>query len=406
MKILYIFADQTSSVGVFEKVEAKIRSLNENGVECKGLFFRFDIDERKTDAEKKMTWIPVAKPVIPFYFHRRFLRLIRPVWAKRRMVKALLDAVEKEVAAESFDLILFRYPLASAPLYAFTKTYRKRFVFEHNADEIFLFEEEYRKNKNLNSWYNFRTEKKYGPKCTANALGLISVGFETQEFQLKRSGLSRSACTVIANGINVAKLPVRHAPRLEGDEIRLMFLTGSPRFVDGIDLILKGLRNYPGKEKLVLYVVGPVSELYTNLVSEYKLTEQVVFTGMLRGEALDAIFDKCHIAIATMALHRKGLKEHSALKVLEYVARGIPFVLSYDDTNFIDVPEMQPYMLRLEEGEKELDMKRVVDFARKIVPDEGHVAGLRAVAEKHLDAGIKMKQLQLFLEKLMHGTKG
>lgn len=40
-----------------------------------------------------------------------------------------------------------------------------------------------------------------------------------------------------------------------------------------------------------------------------------------------------NIGIGTLALHRKGMKEASPLKVREYLAYGLPVILGYKDTD-------------------------------------------------------------------------
>lgn len=401
MKVIYIFADQTSSVGVFEKVKAKIEGLNKLGVECKGLFFRFRNSSPVPMMPEQASVVTVERQSLPAYYNRRFLRKIKALRAKDLFDATLISAIDKALEHETFDVLLFRYPLASSALEAFTRKYRNRFVFEHNADELFVFRSEHEQKRTLYSWYLYHVERKYGPRCTSNALGLIAVGFEAMAFQQQRSGLPASRCCMIANGIPVPELTLRTPPAYDGTHLNIIFLTGSPRPVDGIDLILQGLRDYKGKEEITIYVAGPISELYEENVKKFGLTDRVVFTGMLIGHELDGVFNKCHVALGTMALHRRGLKEHSALKVLEYVARGIPYAASYDDTNFVGLKEMEPYFLRLEPGERPVDMARVVEFAGKVMADSTHPEKLRDIAMRHLDVQVKMNQLREFLEKLM-----
>ena len=56
---------------------------------------------------------------------------------------------------------------------------------------------------------------------------------------------------------------------------------------------------------------------------------------------------RCMIAVilqvGSLGLHRIGLTEASTLKVREYWARGIPFLLSYEDTDHLETPEMSPF---------------------------------------------------------------
>jgi glycosyltransferase involved in cell wall biosynthesis len=403
MKLLYIFADQTESQGVLEKVETKIRCLNELGVDCKGLFFRTEYAAHKTDPAKKIDFFPVEKPVLPSIYRSRLLQSRRAAVYTERFAKNLFRAINEAVEKETFDLILFRYPLASAELSDFTSKYKNKVVFEHNANEIFLLEEAHRNNPNYSTRKNLAREKEYGPRCASNLLGLIAVGHEALEFQMKRSGLDRKRGTVVANGIDVAKIPLRTPPAFNREDLALLFLTGSPRPADGIDLVLRGMKAYTGKAKITLSVVGPVSKLYTDLVDQLQLGEKVSFTGLLRGKELDTIFNSCHIALGAMGMHRRGLSEHSVLKTLEYTARGIPVALSYDETNFRGVPEMDVFSKKVSVAGDRVRMEEITSFASTVLEIEDHPAKMREIALRHHDAHVKMRELKNFLERLYAG---
>jgi hypothetical protein len=93
-----------------------------------------------------------------------------------------------------------------------------------------------------------------------------------------------------------------------------------------------------------------------------------------------------------------GLQEHSSLKVLEYAARGIPFVISYRDTNFEGLDDFQPFYDLQDYNGKTIDLGRVVQFAKKVMADPGHPQKMRDIAAVHFDFSAKMKQLKEFLE--------
>jgi hypothetical protein len=43
------------------------------------------------------------------------------------------------------------------------------------------------------------------------------------------------------------------------------------------------------------------------------ISDRVVFHGFTTGKALDALFDRCHIAVGSLGIHRKGLTQTSEL---------------------------------------------------------------------------------------------
>ncbi|HLG03167.1 MAG TPA: hypothetical protein VI731_06205 [Bacteroidia bacterium] len=399
MKILYVFADQTNSAGVFEKVEAKIRYLNKNGMECHGMFFRFDIPGYSHNKEKNIEYFPLKRPISSSLYKLPFLRSLHAFKRQDGIRKTLIEEISFQVSHKQFDLLLFRYPLASKWLYAFTEQYKNRFVFEHNANELFVAENRYRETNSGSAKYDYLAEKEYGAKCTANALGLVSVGYETMEFQLRRSGKERSSAIVIGNGADLSKIIVRTTPPLE-EELRIIFLTGSPRPVDGIDLVLRGLKSYNGPRKVSFQIVGPVSKLYIDLVTELELAGKVTFRGLLHGEELDLVFNECHFAIGTMALFRKGLKEHSALKTLEYTARGIPYAIGYRETNLIGVSNADKYILQIDDPQERLSFDTLVEFAEGVLKNVNHPAEMRRIADEHMNIAVKMRELKDFILQL------
>ena len=55
--------------------------------------------------------------------------------------------------------------------------------------------------------------------------------------------------------------------------------------------------------------------------------------GYLPQERLFEMYQKMDIAIGTLALYRKKMKQASPLKVREYLAFGLPTIIGYDDAD-------------------------------------------------------------------------
>jgi hypothetical protein len=93
------------------------------------------------------------------------------------------------------------------------------------------------------------------------------------------------------------------------------------------------------------------------------LAEMVRIHGVLYGSDLDEVLADCHLAIGSLALHRKVLKEACALKVREYTARGLPFVMSHDDP---DLPAGLPWVLKIPADESPVEIDALVNFAEDV----------------------------------------
>jgi glycosyltransferase involved in cell wall biosynthesis len=72
----------------------------------------------------------------------------------------------------------------------------------------------------------------------------------------------------------------------------------------------------------------------TRLTQQLALADHVTFAGALAGDEVYACYDRSHLGVSALAIHRKGLHEAAALKAREYCAAGIPFLASGHDPDF------------------------------------------------------------------------
>ncbi|HTF04815.1 MAG TPA: glycosyltransferase [Bacteroidia bacterium] len=396
MKVLYLFLDGTRSPGVIRKVKSKIRFLNGLGLDVTGIVMNKNVEEYRYDNEEKIVYLPLKITPLPFFYNRRFIRNYRSYFATQSYLRQFYENLEREVAKHTFDSIVFRYPLSNKFLLRFCRKYPGKILFEHNSKE--LVEMEMDKAANPAMQYYINAEKKYASRVLSSARGLMGVGNEVTAYQVGRSGKSDMPHRVIANGIDVASLPLRTPPAGIAGELKLLFVTGSPSPWVGLDILLQGLADYSGEMKIKVYVVGPLNAEVVKRAEELRVTHLVEFTGEKKDKELDRYFDECHVALGTLAMQRVGLQEHSSLKVLEYAARGIPFVISYCDTNFEGLSDFQPFYDVQEYNGKTIDLGRVVQFANKVLTDRDHPKKMRDIAAVHFDFSAKMKQLKEFLE--------
>jgi hypothetical protein len=400
MKVLYLFLDGTKSSGVINKVKAKIAYLNHSGLSTTGLFFNTNIKERKISTEENIIYVPaIIKPLSKIYF-RRGIRNWYLWFHYRSYNRQFYEQLEKEVAQHDFDLILFRYPLASKGLLRFVRKYKGRIIFEHNSKE--LVELRLSEKEQQSAVYYINAEEKYGPDVLSAAAGITAVGKELLKYELGRIRATDIPGCVVANSYDVSRVRIRNSPLYDGTVLRLLFVTGSPSPWVGIDLLLKGLAGYNGSVKVSVKIVGPVSEKLTAQVKNSGAEKLVELTGELTGKQLDDCYDQAHIAIGTLAMQRVGLSEHSSLKVLEYAARGIPFVIGYEETNFPPRSEVSDCFLNIDYNGESISIDDVVQFADRVLRDDSVPVRLRHWAEAHFNSEVKMKLLSDFI-KSVHG---
>lgn len=188
---------------------------------------------------------------------------------------------------------------------------------------------------------------------------------------------------------------MRQAPCNNKNVLDILCVANVSRW-HGLDRLLRGIAAYDGTSNVILHIAGDGPELdnLKKLANELDIADRVVFHGFMMGKALDALFDKCHIAVGSLGIHRKGLMQTSELKAREYCARGIPYVIACADPDF---PDDFPYIFRLSASESPIDIDQVLTFAQAVCIDPDHPQQMRRYAEEHLDWSVKMKKLKEFL---------
>lgn len=225
--------------------------------------------------------------------------------------------------------------------------------------------------------------------------GIVSVTEEINQYQLKRGGFPPIPSITIGNGFDVLSVPVRVCPPFKGNCIDILCVASVSKW-HGLDRILKGMVEYKGNTWIVFHITGDGTEipLLMQRVKENNLQNQVLFYGFKTGEDLDLLFNRCHIAVGSLGIHRKNLMQTSELKAREYSARGIPFIAACTDADF---PEDFPYIHLVPPDESPIDIKNVIDFAHTVWNDADHPKKMREYALEKLDWSIKIQKLVKFI---------
>jgi len=165
-------------------------------------------------------------------------------------------------------------------------------------------------------------------------------------------------------------------------------------FWHGYDRIIKGLHEYyktnPEKE-IYYHCVGEGSDLENlkTLVRELSLEKYVIFHGTKTGEDLDKVVDECDIAFGSLGFHRTGLTGGSPLKAREYCARGIPFVIAYEDWDF---PKNFPFVYRIPKDDTPVDVSQVIKWYENLIKEHpNYSTEMRRYAEENLSWDAKME---------------
>lgn len=177
-------------------------------------------------------------------------------------------------------------------------------------------------------------------------------------------------CINVINGIEMDSVSPINNIRTN-KEIH-MIAVSTMKVWHGYERLIRGLANYYHSEdynnriiKLHLVGEGPEMVKYRKIVKENNISEYVLFYGQLSGGDLDEVYEKCNVAVSSLAFHRTNVHLSSALKTREYAAKGLPIISSckidafpIDECDFI---KMVP------EDESDINIAEIVTFYDKLI---------------------------------------
>lgn len=376
MKVKYLAVfDGNPSSGVTRKLMAQTRALKSSGISADLVLLGRDLPE---DIAHQAELFPLTAPP--------YRNSMEKIW----FLKDAAKAVEKYCS--ECDIVYFRGLLPSPFLVkALVKPRRAKVVFEIQSIE----EMEARMIKARSMYWMTRL---FAGSVLRHCDGIVGVTDEITGYYRTLSGKPGLFCATVGNGISVGDVPIRNAPDFRDGKLELLCV-GKIAGWHGIDRLVRGMaKNREQKITLHIAGVGAGIEELKNMISDLGLENNVIFHGFKTGIDLDELFDKCHIAAGSLAIHRKGLSETSELKVREYCARGIPFFCSAEDGDF---PPDLSYRLKVPSEEDPIDVKELADFAEKTAADKKHPLIMRNHASLHLDWTAKMERLASFFNEVI-----
>jgi len=377
MKLCYLNILWTPDPGVLNKLSHQTRALGNalgrNGTADCLVVVRQDVADRVRKSPS-FTLFPISAPgsssmqeaLLPFL-----------VWSKL-----------KNILSE-YSAVVTRWTI---PSQTFLNVVRRQTVFtEHHSKEL----EEIALRRGLRPFVRRILEKKYGSRILRATHGIIGVTDEIRHYELNRAGCKQPSL-VLPNGISLEGIPLKPPSVFNGKSLQLAFASSQFSPWQGLDRLLEGLRFWHGRSpRLTLHLIGRLTPAQEATIRRMGLAEMVRIHGVLYGNDLDKVLADCHLAIGSLALHRKVLKEACALKVREYIARGLPFVVSHDDP---DLPAGLPWVLKIPADESPVEIDALVNFAEDVSQLPSLAKEMRDYAEKKLSWDVKMKRLAKFVQ--------
>ncbi len=336
-------------------------------------------------SEKSLSEIETFKykEIATFDKNSRIRRVRSYLW-----YNSFLKYLNKIVHSHKIDIVYFRFSLPSSKL---LKIMRNKKLVRILEIPTYPYENEVKKLKGKIEYIFFW---RYMASRLFSLMDNIVVISGTNDIK------EDSKFTLISNGIHLENIKVKK--HCQKDHFVLLSVA-NVAFWHGYDRVLRGMHDYyknnPKREVYYNCVGdGPELENLKKLARELKLEKYVIFHGTKVGDELEEIVDTSDVAIGSLGFHRIELKGGSPLKSREYCARGIPFVIAYDDQDF---PKSFPYVFKIPSDESPVDINKVVEWYEKLIYSHPEYSiDMRKYAEEHLSWDAKMKPVIEVIEQI------
>jgi len=371
MNLVYVaLYNGNEKSGAVQKIIAQVKELNLLGINAKIVFLTKE-GSQEFYGENVEFLLSNTPP------YRNVLKKIMGNFELCKTIQGIIDESGDET-------VIYHRSLFLSPTFAklLAKPRKCKFVFEEQGVL----------SSERNSFIYSFLEKPILSAIVRNVDGYVAVSSGIRE-HIERVAKNRvTPSVVIPNGFKVGSVKMRMQPNYDGRMIHVLSLSSINRW-HGLDRFLKGLKNSDDKN-IRLHIVGPeekARELLRKFYPESK--SEVEIHGFLSGMQLDSLFDLCHVALGSLAIHRAGAG--APLKSREYCARGIPFVDSAEDDDFDD---QLFFRKKIKSSESAIDISFIRDFVNYIYRVDNHCQKIRDFALERLDWSSKAKQLKNFLE--------
>ncbi|MBC2694672.1 MAG: glycosyltransferase family 4 protein [Desulfobacteraceae bacterium] len=385
MKVAFIDFIKENSPGLGKRMNALADGARQAGIDNVDFYY---LNRLKHDTGGIVRYIKFREKIFPFNYFDFFFRRYR--------------IIEKSVNLKRYDFIILRYPFGDPSGVKFTLKYNT--ITVHHSLEISRYKS-YLKEK-LSPLIRglkiirLKLEILFGPKILEHAKGIIGVTDEIRKAELSRIN-NDIPSAAISNGITVKNISHTGFKKFDGTNLDLVMIFGSINPWYGVDRIISAVNRYQGSVKITLHIIGNVikSDL-RHMASDFSM---IKFHGFKNGKELDEIMKNMNLAICTLAFFRIDLNEACSLKTREYTARGIPFVLAYQDTDLQHVDKKYRFYLPMANNDSMIEMDQIINFAKHMsIFGNGESISdyMRAYALRHMDWSVKLKQYIEFVEEL------
>lgn len=300
-----------------------------------------------------------------------------------------LSIVKELVDLSKYDLIILRYP--NADFSFLTYGFAHKTITEHHTDEI--------KELRLYSNSIFNKARVVFTKLLdyyflSRTRAIVGVTGEIARIQQAKQAQKNKPFFVFSNGIS-SKNVKKYTPKPLTNSLDLIFVASSFAPWHGLEDLISFFRRSNLELSVNLTLVGEINKNQEALINSLSIPNlQIKALGLKNTQELDLLFDNAHLAISSLSLQTKVLKEACVLKTREYTSRGIPFIYGYKDVDFTGNEAFAMFV-----DIQTLSFKDLLDFAHK-TKNGAFLDQSVLFAQSKLDWGIKLNGLYDFCQKL------
>ncbi|MDZ5784220.1 glycosyltransferase [Marinococcus luteus] len=195
----------------------------------------------------------------------------------------------------------------------------------------------------------------------------------------------------IKNGIDLTATPV--VQKKQRNRSSAFVLAGVANLAPwhAYDRVIRGLKGCPEYVNPEFHIIGdgPVKEELKQLAADQGVEDRVIFHGTLTGSELNQMMENVDVGVGILGNHRRNFFGDSSLKNREYCARGLPFMISSEDSDF---PVHLSFVFRTPADDAEVDIERLFAEYRQY-RSRNTPAYIRSYAEQHLSWEQKLKHV-------------
>ncbi len=358
MRIIYLSLVSEESIGVVKKIEYQCKAFNNLNCEvinlsrknCTKFLYKLE-----TNLRGKI---------------KNILKIISSVY--------LLKKSQSYVFFRKGDILYIRYFWASPILERYLKNLKKIGVKIIIEIPTYPYDNEIEKENLRSKW-----DKKYRLNLYKYVDKIVTFSDDKE--------IWRIPCINISNGIDLEKIKLIN--KIKKDNKVVFTSVSICAFWHGIDRFLYSLLEYKknnSENNIVFNIVGEgdeTSKLKKIVEDNPLLKECVIFYGFKSGKELDEIYNQTDIAVGSLGFFRSGLEKGSTLKVREYIARGLPFILGYDD---ISLSKNERFYYQLSNDDSLFDLSEIIEWYKNLDMTSQEI---RTFAEDNLTWDIQMKKV-------------